>query len=241
MVEMHCPANVTLTAVGGEPGYTNGHATRPNLETQLVLRYRTLFRHASQIVQGDAEESQSEEKDYAVGRICKVHVCDLSLISEGNVPGLVSPFAICASAKDSVELFVSAFRLSKIFSISGVVDEGETNCVWQLNELFSFDRSSLLTLLALTRDEQYLLVGDENGSCIQLCQVRGRFKQKTIANITGLMGIAVRDGGTVFLSSSKEHPLFSLKEEEMLGGTETPTEVCGETAGHRDGVQSRYR
>ena len=30
------------------------------------------------------------------------------------------------------------------------------------------------------------------------------------------MGTAVTDGGTVFLSSSKEHALFSLKEEEML-------------------------
>ena len=43
--------------------------------------------------------------------------------------------------------------------------------------------------------------------------------------------IAVTDGGTVFLSSSKEHALFSLKEEEMLGGKETLTNVCGETAG----------
>ncbi|CAH3105959.1 unnamed protein product [Porites lobata] len=49
------------------------------------------------------------------------------------------------------------------------------------------------------------------------------------------MGIAVTDRGTVFLSSSKEHALFSLKEEEMLGGKETLTKVCGETAGHRDG------
>ena len=54
------------------------------------------------------------------------------------------------------------------------------------------------------------------------------------------MGIAVTDGGTVFLSSSKEHGLFSLKEEEMLGGTEALTKVCGETAGYRDGVQSRW-
>ena len=47
---------------------------------------------------------------------------------------------------------------------------------------------------------------------------------------------------TLFLSSSKEHPLFSLKEVKMLGGTETLKNVCGEeTAGHRDGVQSRYR
>ena len=129
----------------------------------------------------------------------------------------MSTFVICASAKDSVELFVSDFRLGKNFSISGVVDEEETNCVRQLNELFCFDRSSLVTSLALTRDEQYLLVGDRNGSCIQLCQVNGRFKLKTIANITGLMGIAVTDCGTLFLSSSKEHPLFSLNEEEMLG------------------------
>ena len=54
------------------------------------------------------------------------------------------------------------------------------------------------------------------------------------------MGIAVTDGGTVFLSSRKEHVLFSLKNEEMLGDAETLTKVCGETASHRDGVQSRW-
>ena len=122
----------------------------------------------SQIVKGNDEESQSEEEDYAVRRIRQkqVHVHDLSLISQGTVPDLVSPFAICASAKDSVELFVSDVRLGKIVSISGVVDEEETSCVGQLNELFCFDRSSLLTSFALTRDEQYLLVGDGSGSCI---------------------------------------------------------------------------
>ena len=76
-------------------------------------------------------------------------------------------------------------------------------------------------------------------SCIHHCQVRGRLKLRTISNIPGLMGITVTDGGTPFLSSSKEHALLSLKEEEMLGGTETVTKVCGETAGHHDGVQSR--
>ncbi|CAH3175052.1 unnamed protein product [Porites lobata] len=206
-------------------------ATRPDLETQLsgklyicdqgngrvrVVNLRTLFCHASQIVQGSAEESQSEEelrrKNCAGRRIRKVHVHDLSLISEGNVPDLVSPFAICASAKGSVELFVSRR--------------------WSWQDFFNF--------WSLTRDEQYLLVGDWNGSCIHLCQVRGRLKLRTISNIPGLMGIAVTDGGTVFLSSSKEHALFSLKEEEMLGGKETLTKVCGETAGHRDGVQSRW-
>ncbi|CAH3132554.1 unnamed protein product [Porites lobata] len=261
MVDMHCPANVTLIAGGGEPGHTNGYGNKARFRNPAgfavkesgklyvcdqgngrvrVVNLRTLFCHASEIVQGSAEESQSEEEDYAGRRIRKVHVHDLSLISEGNVPDLVSPFAICASAKGSVELFVSDVGLGKIFAISGVVDDEETNCLGQLNELFCFDRSSLLTSLALTRDEQYLLVGDGNGSCIHLCQVRGRLKLRTISNIPGLMGIAVTDGGTVFLSSSKEHALFSLKEEEMLGGKETLTKVCGETAGHRDGVQSRW-
>ena len=70
-----------------------------------------------------------------------------------------------------------------------------------------------------------------------LSEVRGRLKLRTISNIPGLMGIAVTDGGTVFsLVLSKEHALFSLKEEEMLGGTETLTKVYGETAGHLDGV-----
>ena len=44
----------------------------------------------------------------------------------------------------------------------------------------------------------------------------------------------------MFSSSSKEHVLFSLKEEEMLAGAETLTKVCEETAGHRDGVQSQW-
>ena len=36
---------------------------------------------------------------------------------------------------------MSDVRLGKILSISGVVDEEETNFVGQLNELFCFDRS----------------------------------------------------------------------------------------------------
>ena len=48
-----------------------------------------------------------------------------------------------------------------------------------------------------------------------LSEVRGRLKLRTISNIPGLMGIAVTDCGTMFLSSSKEHALFSW-EEEML-------------------------
>ena len=40
------------------------------------------------------------------------------------------------------------FVLARFFSISGVVDEEEANWAGQLNELFCFDRSSLLTSLA---------------------------------------------------------------------------------------------
>ena len=43
----------------------------------------------------------------------------------------------------------------------------------------------------------------------------------------------------VLVLQQKKHTLFSLKEKEMLGGIEAVTKVCGETAGYRDGVQSR--
>ena len=150
MVSMHCPANVTLIAGGGEPGHTYEHGNKARFRNPAgiavkesgklyvcgqgngrirVVNLRMLFCHASQIVPRDAEENQSEEQDCAVSRIGKVHVHDLFLISEGNVPDLVSPFAICASGKDSIALFVSDVRLSKVFSISGVVDEEETDCV----------------------------------------------------------------------------------------------------------------
>ena len=46
------------------------------------------------------------------------------------MPDLVSPFVICASAKVSVELFVSDVRLGKIVSISGVVDEKEAKPIF---------------------------------------------------------------------------------------------------------------
>ena len=78
MVDMHCPANVTLIAGGGEPGHTNGHGNKARFRNPAgiavkesgklyvcdqgngrvrVVNLRTLFCHASQIVQGDAEES----------------------------------------------------------------------------------------------------------------------------------------------------------------------------------------
>ena len=55
---------------------------------------------------------------------------------------------------------------------------------------------------------------------VVVCSIRVSSAQQA-----GLMGIVVTDGGTVFLSSSKEHALFSLKQKDMLGGTETLTKV----------------
>ena len=128
MVGMHCAANVTLIAGGGEPGHTNDYGNKARFRNPAsiavkesgklyvcdqgngrvrVVNLTTLLCHASQTVQGNSEESQSEEEDYAVRLIRQVHVHDLSLISEGTVLDQVSAFAMSASAKESVELFVS--------------------------------------------------------------------------------------------------------------------------------------
>ena len=53
-------------------------------------------------------------------------VHNLSLIPEENVPDLVSPFAIYGAIKNNFELYVSDFRLSKVFTITNVIEE-ETN------------------------------------------------------------------------------------------------------------------
>ena len=175
---MHCPTNVTLIADGGEPEHTNGRGSKARFKnpagvvvreeelyvcdqgnsTIRVVNIRSLFFHASRIGQEDpdAEESQSEEKDFAIRRIRKVSVHDLSPLSEENVPDLESPFAICAATKDNFELYVSDFRLSNVFTINNVMEE-ETNYIGELKELLSFDSSTLLILLALTCDEQHLL------------------------------------------------------------------------------------
>lgn len=116
MVDMHCPANVTLIAGGVEPGHANGHGRKARVR---VVNIRSLFCHGSQISQ-EEEESENEEEEFAIRRVRKVDVQDLSLISESDVPDLESPFAMCASTKDELQLFVSDIRLNKIFSISNV-------------------------------------------------------------------------------------------------------------------------
>ena len=231
---------------------------RPDLRTQLAVReeelyvcdqgdgtiravnMRSLFFHASRIGQEDpdTEESQSEEEDFATRRIRKVSVHNLSLIPEKNILDLVTPFAICAATKDNFELYVSDFCLNKVFKITIAIEE-ETNYIGELKELLSFDSSILLNSVALTRDEQHLFVGDGNGSNVHVCQVRGGLKTKTISNIPGPTGIAVTESRTVFVSSSKEHSLFSLKEGDLFRGPENIHKVCGGSVGHCDGIKSR--
>ena len=65
-------------------------------------------------------------------------------------------------------------------------------------------------------------------------------KTKTISNTPGPTGIAVTESGTVFVSSSKEHSLFSLKEGDLFRGTEITHKVSGGSVGHCDGVKSRW-
>ena len=65
-------------------------------------------------------------------------------------------------------------------------------------------------------------------------------KTITISNIPGPTGIAVTESGTVYVSSSKEHSLFSLKEGDLFRGTEITHKVSGGSVGHCDGVKSRW-
>ena len=142
---MHCPANVTFIAGGGELGHTNGRGSKARFKnpagvavreeelyvcdqvngTIRAVNMKSLFFHASRIGQEDpdAEESQSEEEGFAMRRIHKESVHILSLIPEENVPNLVSPFAICAATKDNFELYVSDLCLNKVFKITNVMEE----------------------------------------------------------------------------------------------------------------------
>ena len=100
-------------------------------------------------------------------------------------------------------MFVSV----RFFSICNVVED-ESQYVGKIKELLSFQRSSLLTSIALSRDEQHLLVGDGSGSNVYVCQVGERLRLRTISDIPSPTGIAVTECGTVFLSSSKENVLL---------------------------------
>lgn len=102
IIDMPCPANITLITSGDEPGHTNGHGNKAKFKnsagvevrdeklyvcdqgnsTIRVVNIRELFSHTSRIDQDDAEESQSEEEDCAVRRFVKWLCTNFPLFSK---------------------------------------------------------------------------------------------------------------------------------------------------------------
>ena len=83
MVGMHCPANVTLIAGGGEPRHTNGHGNKARFRNPAgiavkesgklyvcdqgngrvrVVNLRTLFCHASRLYKGTPKKAKVRKK-----------------------------------------------------------------------------------------------------------------------------------------------------------------------------------
>ncbi|EDO46508.1 predicted protein [Nematostella vectensis] len=254
--------NVTLIAGSGEQGHANGGGRKAKFnkpsgfveyESKLficdqgnsrlrVVDVSSLFCHASRIA-ADDEVSPNEDEECAVCRVCKVAVTDLTPISEtDDVTKLQSPYAVCSSASDDrLQLFISDIRLCKIFEISNLHEE-ESQVSGHVHDVWTFGRSSVLTSLALTRDKEYLLVGDcnENAPCIHLCHLESREEKRMISNVPGPMGIGITEQGTLFISSSKGHGLYSAGESDMLQNTAIPSKVCGDSQGHRDGIKSQW-
>mgnify|MGYP006896131821 CR=1 FL=1 len=185
-----------------------------DLETQQVLRWKnlyvcdqgngrirvvnlqTLFCYACQIVQGDHEDSQSEEQDYTVRCIRKVHVDNLSLISEGNVPDLVSPFAICASAKDSV-----ARSSWQDFLNFWCCTRGGNWLCQAVKWIVLFWSIQFINFISLNVCRPIPVSWRREG--FMYSSLSSEKTTETENNFESLMGIAVTDGGAVFLSSSK--------------------------------------
>ena len=135
---------------------------------------------------------------------------DLSLSFEGDeVSCLESPYAMCASVKQQFQLYISDIWQHKIFVISSI-SQDEKNFGGHIRKVRCFGCSSVLMSLAVTQDEQYLLVGDcnENASKIHICSLDNLEEIRSISNISCPMGIAVMEERAVFVSSSKEHGLY---------------------------------
>ena len=262
MVDMHCPSNVTLITGGVEQGYANGIGRKAKFNNpsgivahgdQLyicdqgngrirVVDVASLFCHFSQIPQ-HGEESENDKEECAVRRVHKVEVRDLSLSFEGDeVSCLESPYAICASVKQQFQLYISDIWQHKIFVISSI-SQDEENFGGHIRKVRCFGRSSVLTSLAVTQDEQYLLVGDcnENASKIHICCLDNLEETRSISNISCPMGIVVTEERTVFVSSCKEHGLYCAQQDEIVLDTGALTLACGSTRpGHRDGINSEW-
>ena len=123
------------------------------------------------------------------------------------------------------------------------ISQDEENFGGHIRKVQCFGRSSVLTSLAVTQDEQYLLVGDcnENASKIHICCLDNLEEIRSISNISCPMGIAVTEERTVFVSSSKEHGLYCAQQDEIVLDTGALTLACGSTRpGHREGINSEW-
>ena len=266
MIDMHCPANVTLIAGREDAGHTNGNGKQSRFRNPAgiavteddylyvcdagngvirTLNLESLFCHALQIPQDlEERENDEEEENCATRRVRKIDVQDLILTTEANLPSLMSPFAVCTPATDKSKLFVSDIRLRKVFRISQVSHNQELKkTTGNLEEFISLPRSSLPTALALTHDGKCIFVGDccEEGSKVHLYNVDGATKLRSVSEISSPMGIGITENSDVFISSSKEHGIYHCSEEKMRTGSGQPELRFGGVAqGHNDGLKSTW-
>ena len=127
---------------------------------------------------------------------------------------LESPFALCSSATPELSLSVSDVNLHKVFRISNIERGEEEKHTGYLEVLATFERSSVLSSLAITHDNRHLLVGDsaDNVSGVHVRDVADGRLIRTILEIPGPTGIAVSEAGDVLVVLERNIPFVSLRK-----------------------------
>ncbi|EDO33237.1 predicted protein [Nematostella vectensis] len=274
MLDMHCPVNVTLIAGGNGPGHANGQGkgvkmrdpADPDIDGKViyvcdqgngrirVIDCTSLFCHSSRLNLGsDTSENGDEDRDgdeeCATRRIRQVTVGDLTLTSDSEECNLKSPFGICRSHKDPFTLYVSDIREQMLFSIANINSDANGNYSGHLNAILSFGRTSILTSIAVTRDDDHILVEDckESAPCVYVCYLpvlfctQNKTITRTVSGVVAPTGIAVTEEGTVFISSSKINTLLTMTEVDLITSDNTPTAISSSTdAGYCDGLDAQW-
>ncbi|EDO33628.1 predicted protein [Nematostella vectensis] len=129
------------------------------------------------------------------------------------------------SHKDPFTLYVSDIREQMLFSITNINSDANGNYSGQLNAILSFGRTSILTSIAVTRDDDHILVGDckENAPCVYVCYLVHKTITRTVSGVVAPTGIAVTEEGTVFVSSIIKK-LFLLKFLDVVYTTGDTTQ-----------------
>ncbi|XP_048578209.1 uncharacterized protein LOC125559931 [Nematostella vectensis] len=155
-----------------------------------------------------------------------------------------SPFGICRSHKDPFTLYVSDICEQMLFSITNINSDANGNYSGHLNAILSFGRTSILTSIAVTRDDDHILVGDckENATCVYVCYpVHKTITRTVVSGVVAPTGIAVTEEGTVFVLSSKINTLLTMTEVDLITNDNTPTAISSSTdAGHCDGLNAQW-